>query len=166
MTLLLAMGLVIYFLIPSNPPWLAPEQINSPAAPTVFRVMESVGKQLGGGLYQASYRVIGESNPIAAMPSIHMAITFLLVYPARAAGKRWAIAAYIYSGLMGFSLIYLGEHYFVDVVVGVLIAIYGWIAAGTWLGRVAPVFWQRYTLAWRPSFVRRIPASDPTTSDS
>ena len=40
MILLLGMGLAIYFLIPSNPPWLAPEPINSPSAPVIYRVME------------------------------------------------------------------------------------------------------------------------------
>ena len=124
--LLLGMGLAIYFLIPSNPPWLAPEQINSPLAPTPFRVMEQVGKQLGGGLYNASYKVIGESNPIAAMPSIHMAITFLLVFPSFRLSRRFGMAMLIYAGLMGYSLMYLGEHYFIDIAVGCLIAAYGW----------------------------------------
>ena len=49
MTMLLTVGLFIYFLIPSNPPWLAGEAVDSPAAPTVIRIMEPVGKQLGGG---------------------------------------------------------------------------------------------------------------------
>jgi membrane-associated phospholipid phosphatase len=147
MTLLLAVGLCIYFLIPTNPPWMAPEAINSPAAAPVYRVMEAVGKQLGGGLYQASYRVIGESNPIAAMPSIHMAITFLLFFPLRTAGRRWAILSLLYSALMAFSLVYLGEHYVLDVSVGILIAIYGWVAAGTWLGRATPIMVRRFTTA-------------------
>jgi membrane-associated phospholipid phosphatase len=138
LTLLLAVGLCVYFLIPSNPPWLAPEPINSPSAAVVYRVMETVGKNLGGGLYSASYRVVGESNPIAAMPSIHMAITFLLVFPAFHAGKKWGMLALAYSALMGFSLIYLGEHYFVDVTAGVLITTYAWVASGTWIKRVAP----------------------------
>lgn len=139
MTLLLSVGLCIYFLIPSNPPWLAPEPINSPSAPVVYRVMESVGKSLGGGIYNAGYRVIGESNPIAAMPSIHMAITFLLVFPAYHAGRRWFILASAYSAAMAFSLIYLGEHFFVDVVAGMLITTYAWFASGVWLRRVAPM---------------------------
>ena len=88
--------------------------------------METIGKEIGGGLYNASYRVVGESNAIAAMPSIHFAITFLLIFPAWHAGKRWFIAACLYAGMMGFSLIYLGEHYFVDVVAGgILRAILG-----------------------------------------
>ena len=94
MTLSLAMGLAIYFLIPSNPPWLAPEVGESPMFPVPNRVMAQVGEQIGGGIYRASYKVIGESNPIAAMPSLHMAITFLVVFPAIRAGKKWAIVAF------------------------------------------------------------------------
>ncbi len=138
LTLLLAVGLCIYFLIPSNPPWLAPEPVNSPSAAVVYRVMETIGKELGGGVYQASYRVIGESNAIAAMPSIHMAITVLLVFPAFRAGKRWGIAALAYSASMGYALIYLGEHYFVDVIAGCVVTAYAWFAAGMWLRKVAP----------------------------
>lgn len=126
MMLLLGMGLAIYFLIPSNPPWMAPEPINSPSAPVVYRVMESIGKEIGGGLYQASYKVIGESNPRAAMPSIHMAITFLLVFPSFRLGRRFGMAMLVYAGLMGYSLMYLGEHYFIDIAVGCMIAAYGW----------------------------------------
>lgn len=126
MILLLGMGLAIYFLLPSNPPWMAPEPINSPSAPVVYRAMETIGKELGGGLYEASYKVIGESNPRAAMPSIHMAITFLLVFPAFAVQKRFGLIMLIYSMLMGYSLMYLGEHYFIDVLVGCMVAAYGW----------------------------------------
>lgn len=140
MSLLLAVGLCIYFLIPSDPPWLSPDPINSPSAVQVQRVMEPVGEQLGGGVYSASYKVIGESNPIAAMPSIHMAITFLLVFVGRDAGKRWFLLSLAYSFFMGLALVYLGEHYVIDVTVGMIVAAYGWFASSTWLMRVAPVF--------------------------
>lgn len=139
MTLMLAMGLMIYFLIPSNPPWLAPEPINSPSAAVVYRVMESVGKQLGGGIYDASYRVIGESNPRAAMPSIHLAFTALLIFPAFAFGKRWGYLAVLYTATMGFALVYMGEHYVTDLVVGFMCAAYGWYGAGAWWDIAAPI---------------------------
>ena len=126
MILLLGMGLAIYFLIPSNPPWMAPEPINSPTAPVVYRAMEQIGQQLGGGLYDASYKVIGESNPRAAMPSIHMAITFLLVFPAAAVSRRFGLIMFVYAMLMGYSLVYLGEHYVIDILVGCGVAAYGW----------------------------------------
>jgi len=139
MTIMLGVGLAIYFIIPTRPPWNAPEQLESPSAPNAYRIMTLVGEQLGGGVYRASYRVIGESNPWAAMPSIHMAFTFLLVFPAFYFGKKWGYLAVIYSALMGYSLVYLGEHYVVDVVVGMLITAYGWYAARTWLHRISPV---------------------------
>lgn len=144
MILLLGLGLVIYFLIPSNPPWMAPEQVNSPSAPTPVRVMENIGEQIGGGLYQASYKVIGESNPIAAMPSIHMAITFLLAFPALAVSKRFGLAMFVYSAMMGYALMYLGEHYFIDILAGCLVAAYGWYGFPTlarliWMARGARV---------------------------
>lgn len=164
LTLLLSVGLCVYFLIPSNPPWLAPEPINSPSAATVYRVMETIGKQLGGGLYNASYKVVGESNPIAAMPSIHMAVTFLLVFPAFKAGKWWGILALAYSLAMGFSLIYLGEHYFVDVVAGALITTYGWVASGAWMRRVAPAISRPYGVDQAPS--TPAPASVAATADT
>lgn len=130
MTLLLAVGLALYFLLPSNPPWMAPEPINSPSAPVVYRVMESIGKELGGGLYQASYKVVGESNPRAAMPSIHMAITFLLVFPMWVVSRRWGGTMLIYSLMMGYSLVYLGEHYVVDVLMGCAVTAYSWWGVG------------------------------------
>ncbi len=139
MTILLAVGLAIYFVIPSRPPWNAPEQLDSPSAPNAYRIMTLVGEELGGGVYRASYRVIGESNPWAAMPSIHMAFTFLLVFPAFYFGKRWGYLALAYSALMGYALVYLGEHYVIDVIVGMMIATYGWLAARTWLHRISPV---------------------------
>ena len=139
LTVLLGTGLLIYFLIPTNPPWMAPEPINSPAAAPVYRVMEAVANQIGGGIYEASYNVIGESNPIAAMPSIHTAVTVLLVFPAWYAGRRWFIAAVAYSIAMGITLVYTGEHYVLDVTMGAVIASYGWATAGFWLRALAPL---------------------------
>ncbi|HQY31761.1 MAG TPA: phosphatase PAP2 family protein [Thermomicrobiales bacterium] len=128
MIILLSMGLAIYFLLPSNPPWMAPEPCNSPSCPVVYRVMEKVGQDLGGGLYNASYKVIGESNPRAAMPSIHTAITILLIFPAFAVSRRWGLIMLAYGLAMGYSLMYMGEHYFIDVIAGAAIAAYGWYA--------------------------------------
>ncbi|CAN5760019.1 hypothetical protein BH23CHL5_BH23CHL5_12440 [soil metagenome] len=143
MAMMLALGLAIYFLIPTNPPWLAPEPINSPSAAVVYRIMETVGKELGGGIYEASYRVIGESNPRAAMPSIHMAFTALLIFPAFAFSDRWGYAATVYTALMGLALVYLGEHFVTDLFVGVVIAAYGWFAAGAWIDVAAPLIRMR-----------------------
>ena len=133
LTMLLTLGLLVYFIIPSNPPWMAPESIDSPGAPVVLRIMEPIAKQLGGGLYQAGYKIVGESNPIAAMPSIHFAVTFLLVWAARGRGRFWEIASLFYALSMGLALVYMGEHYVIDIFVGGLITSYAWLVTGKWL---------------------------------
>lgn len=137
LTILLTLGLGLYFAVPSNPPWMAPESVNTPSAPVVLRIMEPIAKQLGGGLYQAGYKIVGESNPIAAMPSIHFAVTFLLFWPMRQEGKRWGLIFFVYAVSMGFGLVYLGEHYVVDVLMGAVIATIGWFASGVILRTVA-----------------------------
>ena len=154
LTLLLGMGLAIYFLIPTNPPWLAPEPVNSPSAAPVYRIMEEISRNLGGGLYTATYRVVGESNPIAAMPSIHTAITALLIFPAYRRGRRWFVASLLYTAAMGYTLVYTGEHYVLDVAAGILVATFGWIGAGAWRSRLSP-----YLLRTAPPFPP--PPADP-----
>ncbi|CAN5747159.1 hypothetical protein BH20CHL3_BH20CHL3_01150 [soil metagenome] len=130
LALLLTLGLALYFALPSNPPWMAPESVNSPGAPTTLRIMEPIGKQLGGGLYQAGYNVVGESNPIAAMPSIHFAVTFLFVFVAMDYARGWRIAAWVYNISMGLALIYLGAHYVSDILAGAAVTTVGWALAG------------------------------------
>lgn len=159
MTLLLTLGLVLYFLMPSNPPWMAPESVNTPGAATVLRIMEPIAIEIGGGLYQAGYKIVGESNPIAAMPSIHMAITFLLVPVSYYFARIWQILAWIYAFSMGLALVYLGEHYIIDVVVGSLIAAYSWRAARTWMREVFPAFLRLFP-RWR-NVRRGRPARQP-----
>ncbi len=134
MTMTLFLGLVIYFLIPTNPPWMAPEAIESPGAPVVQRIMGNIAEQIGGGLYEAGYRIVGESNPIAAMPSMHFAVTFLLVWAARGKGVWWEVAAWLYSISMAAALVYMGEHYIIDIFVGSMVTTFSWYATKRWMG--------------------------------
>jgi membrane-associated phospholipid phosphatase len=161
MTFLLGLGLVLYFLIPSRPPWDTPEVLDTPSQSFVRRLMTPVAEQLGGGLYAAGYKVIGESNPWAAMPSIHTAITFLIVFPAFHAGRRWGYLALIYAAMMGYSLIYLGEHFVLDVSAGVLVTSLGWLGAGWWIRqtdqRTIPVL-SRFQRPVRPVVQPTLPA--------
>lgn len=137
LTMTLFLGLVIYFVLPANPPWMAPDVIDSPTAPVVQRIMEPIAMELGGGLYQAGYKIVGESNPIAAMPSMHFAITFILVWVARGKGLGWEIAAWVYSLSMGAALVYMGEHYVIDIVVGGMVTTFAWFATKAWISRYA-----------------------------
>jgi membrane-associated phospholipid phosphatase len=117
-------GVTTYFLFPMAPPWLADSAGVFPG-PHVRRLtargFDQIGLHLvGGALDQGQYLV----NPVAAMPSLHMA------YATLAAGFFWfgkrgwhkALLA-MYPMLMAVSLVYGGEHYVVDELAGVVYAV-------------------------------------------
>ncbi len=112
-------GLALFFLLPTTPPWLAAQ---AGALPDAFRVMDFVGNRVSPGTYQEFYASLGEPNSVAAMPSIHMGVTFGMYLWSRAHAPRIAWPLLAYSVLMGFSLVYLAEHYVADLVVGIACA--------------------------------------------
>ena len=123
-------GLALFVLVPTAPPWLA---ANSGALPGTFRVMDFVGGQVSEGAYNNVTATFGEPNSVAAMPSLHMAITFVLILWAFSHGRRLGLLAGAYGIAMAFSLLYLGEHYLADMLVGVAVAIGGFAAARRWV---------------------------------
>ncbi len=56
----------------------------------------------------------------------------LVFLAARAHGRIWTVATFAYSLAMSISVVYLGEHYLIDVVMGWVVAIAGWRLAGGW----------------------------------
>ena len=133
LVIIMWLGLALFFLLPTVPPWLAGEQGDLPG---VTRVMDSTirdslgeGGELPAGesAYDEFYEALGEPNPVAAMPSIHMAVTFgMFLWALRYAG-RFALPLLVYTVAMGVALIYLGEHYFADEVAGLLVAALAWV---------------------------------------
>lgn len=133
----LGLGLVIYFLSPAAPPWLtadrAPQQ-------DIYRVMANVGRSLNSNLYDRTYSALGDPNPVAAMPSLHEAITFLVFLFTLNYGWKLATVGFIYAMAMGFTLVYTGEHYVIDAIVGSAIATYAYVFSGRWLNVTFPLF--------------------------
>lgn len=124
-------GLLIYFLIPTSPPWLA--SING-HLPEVTRIVEVMGTGVSPEAYQEGYRVAG-ANDVAAMPSLHFGITALIMlahwnFP-------WVIRGVfvVYTFLMGLALVYLAEHYVIDLLVGFAVALLAWWLANEWYRR-------------------------------
>lgn len=121
---LAVVGVATYFLFPMAPPWLADDGGAFPGPPVGRYTSEGFGqiglKMVGGALDQGQYLV----NPVAAMPSLHMAYATLAV-GFFWWGKRWwqRVLLALYPLAMGFSLLYGGEHYLVDEVAGVVYAI-------------------------------------------
>jgi membrane-associated phospholipid phosphatase len=114
------LGLVIFYLLPTAPPWLAAQHN---ALPQVFRVMDFVGGRVDADTYRTFYASLGEPNSVAAMPSIHMAVTFAMYLWARDHYPRFAPVLLVYSLVMGLALVYLAEHYILDLLAGVVCAV-------------------------------------------
>jgi membrane-associated phospholipid phosphatase len=59
------------------------------------------------------------SNPVAAMPSLHTAFAlFVVVFFLATTRRRWWPLLLCYPLAMTFTLVYAGEHYVIDVLVG------------------------------------------------
>jgi membrane-associated phospholipid phosphatase len=91
-------------------------------------------------MFDRTYGVLGDPNPVAAMPSLHQAITFMLFWFARHHSRWLAALALLYSLAMAFALVYTGEHYVIDILVGSAITTYAYFFAGRWLNVTAPFF--------------------------
>ena len=114
------LGLALFFLLPTTPPWLAAQ---AGQLPGVFRVMDFVGGRVNSDTYKTFYAALGEPNSVAAMPSIHMGVTFAMYLWARDHYRRIAWGLLAYSTVMAFCLLYLAEHYVADLTVGILCAL-------------------------------------------
>ena len=112
-------GLVTYFLYPAAPPWWAWREgcLTEPVARFSSRGFDVIGLHRAGNTLNAVQA--DQSNPVAAMPSLHtayamMAVAFFLPM----VRKRWWPLLFAYPLAMTFTLVYTGEHYVVDVFVG------------------------------------------------
>ena len=123
MVLLLAgAGFLTYALFPATPPWLAAEHGQ---LPYVYRI---VGEMWGhAGFYPAQSLFedgSGFVNEVAAVPSLHAAYPLLFTLFFWSMARPWQRALLVaYPLAMSFSLVYTGEHYVVDVVLGWLYAV-------------------------------------------
>ena len=130
------LGLLLFFLVPTSPPWLAAQhgQLDG-----VYRVMDFVGGSVDKDTYQSFYASLAEPNSVAAMPSIHEGVTFAMFLWAREYSKRLSWVLLAYCVLMGLSLMYLGEHYLLDLMGGIACALVAWWATRRWVRGPQPV---------------------------
>jgi membrane-associated phospholipid phosphatase len=109
------LGCVVYMLVPTAPPWWAGE--NGYTGEPVRRIMVEVGEPMWGRAWPKMYESLG-GNPWAAMPSLHLATSALAALLLAEMGSDAGAAGWGYALTLGFALVYLGEHYVVDLVVG------------------------------------------------
>ncbi|MGI8759740.1 MAG: phosphatase PAP2 family protein [Jatrophihabitantaceae bacterium] len=116
--LLSCAGLVTYVLFPEAPPWLA---ARAGVIASVHRLsargwtwfhVDFANQALSGAQRDGA-------NPVAAMPSLHLALALLAALVlARQLHSRRRYLLLLYPAAMGLTLVYTGEHYVLDLVVG------------------------------------------------
>ena len=121
---LTAITLATYAAFPAAPPWMAGLPAND-YLPEVARVAGDTLRAMGGATVNSAVeRGAAYSNRVAAMPSLHGAIPMLLLaffWPLTRWVGRSLLALYVLA--MALTLVYGGEHYVLDLLVGWLYAI-------------------------------------------
>jgi len=133
---LFASAAVVHCLLPSAPPWLA---AYSGFLPPIHRIANEVFFGQDPRLYSYANHV-AEGNPVAAMPSVHAGATWLIALVAWETRRWLGPLGLFYTISMVLALVYLGEHYLIDALVGIALASIAWRWAGRFksLAGVAP----------------------------
>jgi membrane-associated phospholipid phosphatase len=119
------LGCVVYWIIPTAPPWWAGAHGNMPP---VRRIMAEAGERFWRRLWRPLYHSL-EGNPFAAMPSLHFGTSVMAARVLSQVGRGRAALGWAYALTLGFGLVYLGEHYVVDLIAGLALAEGIWRAA-------------------------------------
>jgi membrane-associated phospholipid phosphatase len=115
-------GAVFYWAIPTAPPWFASAKGLLPEhADEIRRMMVEYGPEFWGDLWKPLYDVLG-GNPLAAMPSLHFATSLMAARVLSETGPVAGAIGWTYAGTLGLALVYLGEHYLVDLLAGAALA--------------------------------------------
>jgi membrane-associated phospholipid phosphatase len=104
-----------YWLVPTAPPWWASEKEGLMGG-EVQRVPTRVQRDLRGDRIEQDD--VEGANPWASMPSDHFAAALAAALTLRELGAGPGAAGLAYALLLGFALVYLGEHYVADLVAG------------------------------------------------
>jgi len=111
-------GLLIYWSLPTAPPWYAAQ---TGRIEPVRRIMVEAGERFWKGLWRPLYDGL-EGNPFAAMPSLHFGTSVMAAHVLSGVGRLHGAAGWAYALTLGFGLVYLGEHYVIDLIGGLALA--------------------------------------------
>jgi membrane-associated phospholipid phosphatase len=133
---LTAITLATYALFPAAPPWMAGVPANG-YLPEVARIVPETLRELGGHTVNAAVtKGAAYSNPVAAMPSLHGAIPFMLLLFAWPLVRRSTrVLLGIYVVVMLATLVYGGEHYVTDLLLGYVYAAIAVFGVSAWFRR-------------------------------
>ncbi len=115
-------GLTTYVLYPAAPPWLAARDgVIGAVSRRSGDGWAELGLPRAGALLHAGQ---GAVNPVAAVPSLHTAFAVLLcLFALRLVHRRWQrVLLVAYAVAMPLALVWSGEHYVVDTLLGAVYA--------------------------------------------
>jgi membrane-associated phospholipid phosphatase len=108
------LAFLFYVVFPTAPPWYQyPHEVHKVITETI---------QKWGVDYYVSPIFTIDSDPYAAFPSMHAAYPTLAALFAWGYNRALSIALFGWAACVWFSVVYLGEHYVVDVISGALLA--------------------------------------------
>jgi membrane-associated phospholipid phosphatase len=130
-------GAMVYWILPTAPPWyaashggrgrdfngrllLTPTPDGGSGDVAVRRMMVEYGEFFWKDGWGPLYSVLG-GNPLAAMPSLHFATSMMAAQLLAETGPVLGALGWGYTATLGFALVYLGEHYVVDLLAGALL---------------------------------------------
>jgi membrane-associated phospholipid phosphatase len=118
------LGASVYWLAPTAPPWYAAQAAaeRDGQAPAVRRMMVEYGELFWRDGWGSLYSVFG-GNPLAAMPSLHFATSVMAALLLAEVGPVAGALGWGYAATLGFALVYLGEHYAIDLLAGAALTV-------------------------------------------
>jgi hypothetical protein len=117
------LGAIVYWLAPTAPPWYAASvagrtgEFNHNRQIVVRRMMVEYGEFFWKDGWGPLYSVLG-GNPLAAMPSLHFATSMMAAQLLLETGPLAGALGWGYAATLSVALVYLGEHYVVDLIAG------------------------------------------------
>ncbi|MHB8575218.1 MAG: phosphatase PAP2 family protein [Dehalococcoidia bacterium] len=112
-------GFTLYLLYPMAPPWWASDLGRVPHVAPVLSLVKWKGIGNPVGILTGAF----QPDPVAAMPSIHAAFSMLVFLVLWQTWPRRAWVAVAYPLAMATTVLYTGDHYVIDILMGWLFAV-------------------------------------------
>jgi membrane-associated phospholipid phosphatase len=107
---------VTYLFFPTAPPWIENR-------PEVHKVINDTVAKWGVAYFVSPFYSNLNPNQYAAFPSLHAAFPALAAIYAWSRYRLLAIGLIVYTACVWLAVVYLGEHYFVDALAGLVYAV-------------------------------------------
>ena len=116
---LAGLAFIGYIVYPAIPPWMAADYLHH-AIPHVVNLFSAFNDWVLKDQFHHSYKSIlhVSYNLTAAMPSLHAAFPLLSALYLRRTFGNWGLLMLGYAAIVWFAVVYMAEHWIIDVLVG------------------------------------------------